>query len=33
VYPKFITLNPIDKPITEKINLDELLKEWTINVN
>jgi len=27
VYPKFVTLNPIDTPIVEKINLDELLKE------
>ena len=27
VYPKFITLQPISKPITEKINLDELLKD------
>lgn len=27
VYPGFITLNPIDKPIVEKIDLDELLRE------
>lgn len=28
VYPKFITLTPLDKPLFEKIDVEELLKEW-----
>lgn len=28
-YPKFITLTPLDKPLVEKIDLEELLKDWT----
>lgn len=27
VYPTFITINPLDKPLIEKIDLEELLKE------